>query len=442
LEVIKFILKKLIYGVLVLFGAVTLVFLIFNLRPGDPARMLGGQRADAEVIESIRQDLGLDLPLYQQYFLYLNDLSPISIHNPTVESSHVYLDTAKYKGVELINFTDNRSLMIKKPYLRRSYRSKKEVSAIISESMPGTFWLALTAIVFATLLGIILGVITALKKGTFIDEFLLVVSVLGMSAPSFYMAMIISLLFGFYWADIISLPLVPLLFLFGGILVGIIFNKRNRKLGFERKFSFTYMTSITLMSFSIGMGYWILSLIINSASGSDFMPGTTWTLDMSGTGLEMTGALYEYPDSGGEKELRLQNLILPALTLGIRPLAIIVQLTRSSLLEVLSLDYVRTAKAKGLSYYKVVIRHALRNALNPVVTAISGWFASLLAGAVFVERIFNWKGLGEQILDSLLYDDFPILIGCSLLICAIFVVLNVFVDILYGVLDPRVRITA
>jgi peptide/nickel transport system permease protein len=157
------------------------------------------------------------------------------------------------------------------------------------------------------------------------------------------------------------------------------------------------------------------------------------------TGLNMTGSLYRIDPFDGIV-MEWKNLILPAVTLGIRPLSVIVQLTRSSMLDVLSQDYVRTAKAKGLSKAVIVGRHALRNALNPVLTAVSGWFGSLLAGAVFIEYVFGWKGIGKVTVDSLERYDFPVVMGCVLVVSLFFVIINIFVDILYGFLDPRVRI--
>jgi peptide/nickel transport system permease protein len=157
------------------------------------------------------------------------------------------------------------------------------------------------------------------------------------------------------------------------------------------------------------------------------------------TGLTPTGSLYDIDVWDGEK-LKLKNLILPSITLGIRPLAIVVQLMRSSLLDVMSQDYIRTAKAKGLSMYSIIIKHALKNALNPVVTAISGWFAGLMAGAIFVEKIFNWKGIGYEVFDALTKNDLPVVMGATLIFATIFVVINILVDIAYGVLDPRVRV--
>jgi peptide/nickel transport system permease protein len=157
------------------------------------------------------------------------------------------------------------------------------------------------------------------------------------------------------------------------------------------------------------------------------------------TGLNLTGSYYEYDDYTGEKYPALKNLILPALTLGIRPLAIITQLTRSAMLDVLNQDYIRTAYAKGLNKRKVIFKHALRNALNPVLTAITGWFAELLAGAFFVEYIFGWKGIGKVTVDALDKLDFPVVMGSVLITATLFVLINILSDILYGMVDPRVN---
>ena len=157
------------------------------------------------------------------------------------------------------------------------------------------------------------------------------------------------------------------------------------------------------------------------------------------TGLNMTGSLFELDDLGEENRLQWKNLILPSLVLGIRPLAVIIQLLRSNLLEVLAEDYIRTAYAKGLSRYQVVFKHALKNALNPVITAISGWFASLLAGAIFVEYIFGWKGLGKEIVEALNQLDIPVVMGSVLTIAFFFIIINIVVDFIYAYLDPRIK---
>ena len=157
------------------------------------------------------------------------------------------------------------------------------------------------------------------------------------------------------------------------------------------------------------------------------------------TGLSMTGSWKDYIAGEGEKIMWL-NLILPSLALGIRPLAVITQLTRSSMIEVLGSEYIRTAKAKGLNKFQIIKRHALKNTLNPVITASSGWFASLLAGSFFVEYIFGWKGIGKLTVESLEKSDYPVVMGCVLLVASLFIIINTLVDISYKYLDPRVEI--
>ena len=158
------------------------------------------------------------------------------------------------------------------------------------------------------------------------------------------------------------------------------------------------------------------------------------------TNLEMTGSLYELDDFGETVSVKWKNLILPAIVLGIRPLAVIIQLMRNSLLEVMNQDYIRTARAKGLSEFQIIKNHAIKNALNPVVTAISGWFASMLAGAVFVEYIFGWNGLGKEIVNALNTLDLPVIMGAVLVIATCFIIINILVDIIYATLDPRVKL--
>jgi peptide/nickel transport system permease protein len=347
------------YGFFVLAGVVTVVFLLFNVLPGDPARMLMGQRADAESLRIIQKDLGLDQPLSKQFVMYINDLSPISVHDSDPDH-YLYLDEEKYDYTELFSYGASNVAVIKYPYLRRSYGTKRKVTETLMDYMLETAVLAFAAIIIASFFGILFGVLSALNKDSFLDRSLLFTSVLGMSVPSFYSAIIFSWFFGYVISDI--------------------------------------------------------------------------------TGLNMTGSLFVYDDLGNGEMVMLSNLILPALTLGIRPISAIMQLTRSSMLDVMSQDYIRTASAKGLKFRTVVIKHALKNALNPVVTTISGMFASLLAGALFVEWIFGWKGIGWVLFDALTKFDLPIVMGGVLLTATIFVVINIVVDITYGLLDPRVRV--
>lgn len=358
---INFLIKRLSYALLTLWGVISVIFFLFNILPGDPAKMMLGQRSDISSIESIRKELGLDKSKGMQYLKYLNDLSIISFHNEKNEESYFYLDVNKQKAKKLFNISPESIIVLKTPFLRRSYQSKKLVSEIIGETLPNTFILALSSIIFATLLGVFLGIIAAIKKDSFFDRSSLLFSAFGMSLPSFFAAIIIGWIFAFVLSDI--------------------------------------------------------------------------------TGLNLTGNLYEIDDLGNGIHLQLKNLILPALTLGIRPLAIVIQLTRNSMLDVLSQDYIRTAKAKGLSFKRIIWKHALKNSLNPVITAVSGWFASLMAGVVFIEYIFGWKGLGYIIVSSLNNYDFPVIVGCVLTISVIFIIINTLVDILYGILDPRIRLS-
>jgi peptide/nickel transport system permease protein len=357
--VIKFVFKKLFYGFLVLLGVIVVVFFLFNVLPGDPARMVLGQRADQASIEAIRKDLGTDKPLSTQFFMYLNDLSPISIHDNRIDH-YLYLDPKKYTGTNLFNVSEHKKMVLKYPYLRRSYSSKRKVSEIIMDTLPETAVLAFASVLFAAFFGIILGVFSALKKNTWFDRASLVFATLGMSGPSFFFGPIFAWLFGYVLADI--------------------------------------------------------------------------------TGLNPQGSLFTMDDYGTGEALTLHNLILPAVTLGLRPLAIIVQLTRSSLLDVLSQDYIRTAKAKGLGFYSVVFKHALKNALNPVITSVSGFFAGLMAGAIFVEIVFSWRGIGYEVFAALERYDLPVVMGATLVFAMVFVLINIFVDIMYGFLDPRVRV--
>lgn len=358
---LRFIVRRTAHGFLVLMGVLILVFLLFNVLPGDPARLAMGQRVNQKALDVIRKDMGLDQPLYERFLLYLNDLSPISIYNENVISSRIYLSPEKYPhAIRLIRFTKNRSLVLKFPYLRRSFQSRKKVTDIIFSALPNTAVLAFSAIILASILGIIMGIVAAVFKDSWYDRISIIFSVLGLAGPSFFTGLIIA------W-------------LFGHVL--------HRY-----------------------------------------------------TGLNVTGNLYII-DAGGDKILQLKNLILPALTLGIRPLAIIVQLTRNSMLQVMTKDYIRTAFAKGLKLRTIITRHALKNMLNPVITAISGWFASLIAGAVFVEYIFGWEGIGKSIVDALGTFDMPVIMGIILVTATLFVIINILVDISYGLLDPRVKQT-
>ena len=353
---IRFIAKKTMYGLLVLLGVVILVFFLFQ-GFGDPSRMVAGQSSDSATQANIRKELylindkGEKISRFKQFLLYLNDVSPICFH------SKADIEKKKLKGIFIGGST---KFGLKIPYLRTSYQSKRSVWTILMQALPGTLMLAFSAMFIAILIGIPLGVMAAVKQNTWLDTSAVFSSIVGISAPSFFIGIIMVYLFGFVLSD--------------------------------------------------------------------------WT------GLNIAGSWQTVDEVTGKQRLSLQNLILPAVTLGIRPLAIITQLTRSAMLDVLDQDYIRTAYAKGLSKRTVIWKHGLRNAMNPVITAVTGWFAELLAGAFFVEYIFGWQGIGKVTVDALEKLDYPVVMGAVLIAATFFILINILADILYGVVDPRVRV--
>lgn len=347
------------YAFLTLFGVVTVIFFLFNVLPGDPAQMMLGQNEDSEQLATIKKKYGFDKSFETQYVYYLNDLMPVSFHSNN-EADYTFLAPNKYTATKLFTIGQTTTVL-KFPYLRESFTKQgKKVSEVLAETLPNTFVLAITAITIAMLLGVFLGIVSALYKDTWLDKTIQILSTFGMSIPSFFSAILFAWFFGY---------------------------------------------------------------ILHRY-----------------THLEMTGSLYELDDFGEALHIKWKNLILPSVVLGIRPLAVVIQLMRNSLLEVFNQDYIRTARAKGLSEYQIIRKHAVKNALNPVVTAISGWFASMLAGAVFVEYIFGWNGLGKEIVNALNTLDLPVIMGAVLIIALLFIIINILVDIIYVWLDPKVKL--
>lgn len=341
-----------------LFGVVTVIFFLFQVLPGDPARMMMDQNEDQEQLKIINQKYGFNEPVIKQYLYYLNDLSIISIHSKNFNKIN-FLSNEKYSFITLLDLK-NSTLVLKAPYLRESYQRRGvKVSSIILNTFPNTVVLAISSILIATLLGLLFGIISAFYKETFIDNSIQIFSTIGMSMPSFLSSIIFAWIFGFVLSDY--------------------------------------------------------------------------------TNLNMTGSLFELDDFGNNYSLKLKNLILPSIVLGIRPIAVISMMMRNSLIDTLKKNYVITAYAKGLSKTKVILNHCIKNSLNPVITALSGWFASLLAGSVFVEYIFGWNGLGREIVNSLNMLDVPVIIGSVIVISFSFIMINIFVDYLYKVLDPRIN---
>ena len=337
MERLKFIGKRLIYLVVMLFGVATLVFILTKMIPGDPTVANLSQRAlnDPEVVAAYRAKYGLGQPVFVQYILYIKNL--------------LHLD------------------------LGTSIRTNKPVLDELARCYPATIELALFAIILAALLGILFGVISAMKRNSILDQMVRALSVTGVSIPSFWFALLV--LYFFYY----KLHIFP------------------------------------------GPG---------RLSNSFSAPATV-------TGMYVIDSLIE---GNPAKALdALQHLILPGLVLAAFTMGLITRTTRSNLLDVMSTDYIRTARAKGLSRVGLIVRHALGNALIPVLTVIGLGLGNLLGGMVLVETIFNWPGVGQFAYESVLSVDYPSIIGVALLIALNYMVINTVVDILYGVIDPRVR---
>lgn len=348
---LRYLMNRIFSGIAVVIAVVILISAIIYLAPVDPTRLSFGQRSDDSTVEARRKQLGLDLPLYQQMGKYLMDIAPISSIDNTYQDQY---------DVILTLWTGSKySWVVKKPFFRYSYQTGRRVSLMLSETIPKTVILALSAFLIATIMGILFGIVAALNRDSKLDQFIVGFSTLGYSLPSYVSAMVLALIFGYYFKHI--------------------------------------------------------------------------------TGLNLQGSIYELNDLGDEIVV-WRNLLLPAIALGIRPIAIVTQLTRSAMLDVLSMDYIRTARAKGLALTKVISSHALRNTMNPVTTALTGWLASLLAGAFFVENVFNFKGVGQLTVDAMINYDVPVLLACVIFICVVFVVLNIIADLLYVWLDPKVKI--
>jgi len=338
-------LAKLGYGLLVLWGVLSLLFGLFQLL-GDPARSMAGQRTDAETLAAIRVEMGLDQPLAVQYLAYWNRLLPVG-----------YVTDAT--GYQLFAIGAGH-LALKAPNLGRSFYNKRSVAALYLERLPATAMLGLGSLALAVLIGVGLGSYAAQRVGTWQDNLVAFLSMMGMSAPSFVVAVVLVFVLAIVGFSVTGLPVA----------------------------------------------------------------GYVWQPDYQGNGAYWSG----------------RYLVLPLVTLAIRPTAILFQLTRDSLLNVEREAYVRTAQAKGLPSWRVFRRHRLPNALNPVITAISGWFASLLAGTFFVEYIFDWPGIGQLTLNALFQNDFPVLLGSATATAVLFLCVNALTDGVQAAVDPRIRL--
>ncbi|MCV6638709.1 nickel ABC transporter permease [Candidatus Albibeggiatoa sp. nov. NOAA] len=303
---LHFILSRLLSMLFVVLGVVTLVFLLIHLVPGDPVQAMLGERATSADLQALRTQLGLDQPLFVQWYTYIFN--------------------------------------VLQGDLGQSLYSKQPISDILLQRIPATLELAGAALIVAIMIALPLGSIAAIRRDTVYDHGAMMFSLVGVSIPNFWMG--------------------PLL----------------------------------IIIFSLQLGW----LPVSGRDGVD-------------------------------------SLILPAITLGTALAAILARMIRSTLLEVLQEDYIRTARAKGLSQFGVIVHHALRNASLPIITIIGLQLGHLLGGAVITEMIFSWSGVGQLTVEAIQRRDYPVVQACVLLISVAYVLVNTFTDILYAVLDPRVR---
>lgn len=337
MERLKFVAKRLFLLFIMLFGVATIVFILIKIVPGDPVVANLSQRSlsDPEIVAAYKEKHGLDQPIIMQYLIHIKNVAQLD--------------------------------------LGTSIRTNNAVMDELKRCFPATIELAGFAIILAALFGIFFGIISAMKRNSMVDQLVRAISVVGVSVPSFWFALIALYIFYF------KLQILP------------------------------------------GPGR-----LSSSLSAPASVTGL-YTIDAL-----LEGDVHKFIDA-------LKHLILPGSVLAAFTMGLITRTTRSNLLDVMSMDYIRTAKAKGLSGIKMIFGHALGNALIPVLTVIGLGFGNLLGGMVLVETIFSWPGLGQFAFNSVKSLDYPSIIGVSMLIALNYIIINTIVDILYGVIDPRVR---
>lgn len=333
--IFQFIAKRFLGMALILFCVSFIVFISVRLIPGDPARVMLGERANEEALERLREQLGLNQPLHIQYANYLKRI--------------------------LLEADFGRSIITNNPVIKE-----------IAQKFPATVELALAAMIIASLIGISTGILAAVYRNSWIDNLSMVAALTGVSIPIFWL----------------------------GLMFMILFSSMLGWLPLSGRLSIT----------------------------TDIAPVTNFYLIDS----LLEGNLHAFIDA-------VRHLILPAITLATVPTAIIARMTRASMLEVLEQDYIKTAYAKGVGKLKVILRHAFKNAAIPIVTITGLQLGLLLSGAVLTETIFAWNGLGSFVVNAVNARDFPVIQGCVLIFAFTFVMVNLFVDLTYFVLDPRVK---
>jgi peptide/nickel transport system permease protein len=329
-----YIIKRLLQIIPVILGVTLIAFALIHLAPGDPVRTMLGQHATQQEIDDIRAKYGLDQPLYVQYFIWLGD--------------------------------------VLQGDFGRSILSHEQVTTEIASRFPNTIELAIAAMIFAILIGVVAGIISATKQYSAADYTVMGIALFGISMPVFWLGIMLMMIFGVF---------------LGWLPIG---GRIDLLLPFQRITGFMVIDSI-----------------------------------ITGNGAALISVL--------------RHLLLPAIALGTIPMAIIARTTRSSMLEILRQDFIRTERAKGLSERKVIYKHAIRNAMVPVVTVIGLNFGLLLSGAILTETVFSWPGVGRLVVDAVYARDYPLVIGCILIFALVFVIVNLITDLLYTYIDPRIH---
>ncbi|WP_458699821.1 ABC transporter permease [Sulfurospirillum sp. 1307] len=332
----SYIIKRLMWSVPTLFGVSLLVFLMVHLSPGDPAITLLGDHANKESVEKLREEMGLNKPLYEQYFIFVKRAVTGDFGN--------------------------------------SMKTKQPVLEEFKERFPATVELATVAMILAVILGIAAGIISAIKRYSLFDYSAMFVALAGVSMPVFWLGLVMIYFFS------VKLGWLPV----------------SGRLGYE-----FYVDDVT--------GFYLIDTLL----ANDYE--AFWDA--------------------------LKHLIMPAIALGTIPMAIIARMTRASMIEVMKEDYIRTARAKGCSIFSVIMIHALRNALMPVITVIGLMLGTLFAGAILTETTFSWPGIGKWIINAVYQRDFPIIQSATLIIATMFIVVNLIVDLLYALINPKIRLS-
>lgn len=332
---LPFIIRRILVVIPTLLGVTVIIFLMLSITPGDPAELLLGERATKESLDAMRDYLGLKKPLYVQYGIFIR---------------------------RIINLD-----------LGETIWTREKVSREIMERFPATIELAVTAMIISSILGVILGIISATRQYSWFDYGSMVGSLIGVSMPVFWLALVLMLVFS------VVLGWFPM----------------SGRIGVE-------------VDLPVVTNFYILDAIL----------ARNWE------------ALKDV----------LSHLALPALALSTIPLAIVARMTRSSMLEVLRQDYIKTARAKGLSEIKIVLKHALRNGLIPIVTVVGLQFGILMGGAILTETVFAWPGVGKWLYDGVVKRDYMVIQGGTLIVATTFVIINLLVDVLYAVINPRISV--